>query len=391
MKRPFQKIVSSLQEFIQDSRAVGIVLLACTVIALLVANSAWGHSFHHVLEYPFLAVDGLHLPKDAMEWINDGLMALFFFLVGMEIKKQLLDGELRSWKNASLPFAGALGGMLVPALIFILICRGTEYQHGWGIPMATDIAFSLGVSSLLGNRVPVSLKIFLMALAIIDDLGAILVIAFFYGGHIHVGFLLAALGVYALLLVLSRWRFSFWTLLPLGLLLWLLILNSGIHATIAGVLVATAVPTEKLEHWIHRLHDPVNFVVLPIFALANTAIIIPDNWVDGLYTPLSLGVAAGLVIGKPLGITLFSWLVVKLGWGVKPRGASWLSLLGMATLAGIGFTMSIFITLLAFDELVWQNMSKIAILVAALLSVVLGLVMLYFTGNSDPASAVTED
>lgn len=372
-----KQIISPVQEFIKDSRAVGITLLACTALSLILTNTGWGSSYLALIEREIHLSDTLHLPHSLLHWINDGLMAVFFFLVGMEIKRELLIGELSSLKKASLPIAGAIGGMLVPAAIYLFFNAKTEFQAGWGIPMATDIAFSLGVASLLGNRVPVTLKIFLMALAIIDDLGAILVIALFYGNDFSWMNLLYAAIVYALLLGLLKWKKnSLLVIIVGGILLWYFIFNSGIHATIAGVLLAFVVPLEKLGDYIHGLHDPVNFIILPLFALANTAILLPDDIIAGFSSSLSWGVLIGLVVGKPIGITLLAWLTVKMGWGEKPAGTSWTQILGIGILAGIGFTMSIFITMLAFSTLETQNISKLAILAGAILSVTLGLITL---------------
>ncbi|GAO44753.1 Na+/H+ antiporter NhaA [Flavihumibacter petaseus] len=360
---------------------MGIVLLACTVISLLLANSSIGMTYLHLIEQetPSGQSLGLHLPHTLLHWINDGLMSIFFFMAGMEIKRELLVGELSSVRKASLPVAGAIGGMLVPAIIYLAINRNTPWEAGWGVPMATDIAFSLGVASLLSRRVPVSLKIFLMALAIIDDLGAILVIALFYGGTVHTLYLLLALALFALIYLAHK--FLWHTLRPAmtiigGILLWYCILQSGVHATIAGVLLAFTIPEDKLGNYVHALHDVVSFIILPLFALTNTAIVLPENLAETLFSPLAWGVAGGLVLGKPLGITLFAWMAVKLGWGQKPKDATWTQLAGIGALAGIGFTMSIFITMLAFDDTGLQNIAKLAILAAAVLSIVLGLLIL---------------
>lgn len=372
-----KQLISPIQEFIKDSRAVGIILLACTIISLILANSGWKESYIHFMERDLHFLSFLQLPHSLLHWINDGLMAFFFFLVGMEIKRELMIGELSSIKKASLPIAAAIGGMLVPAGIFALFNANTPYHSGWGIPMATDIAFSLGVASLLGSRVPVTLKIFLMALAIIDDLGAILVIAVFYGGTISWTYLLVAALLLGILQLLNKVRYNtWWTILLLGLLIWYCFFNSGIHATIAGVLVAFLVPLERLSKFEHFLHDPVNFIVLPLFALANTAIEIPDNFGEAMASSLSWGILAGLVLGKPIGITLASWITIKTKLGERPTGTNWTQLLGMGALAGIGFTMSIFITMLAFDDAAVQNMAKLAILIAALVSVLAGLTFL---------------
>jgi NhaA family Na+:H+ antiporter len=372
-----KQLISPIQEFIKDSRAVGVTLLVCTVVSLVLANSGFSEKYLSIIEREVHPVTGLLLPHTILHWINDGLMALFFFLVGMEIKRELLLGELSSVKKASLPIAAALGGMIVPALIFLYFNGQTPYHSGWGIPMATDIAFSLGVASLLGSRVPVSLKIFLMALAIIDDLGAIAVIAVFYGGAINWMYLLAGAILVLVLYLFTKFGWQRWGVtLVGGILLWYCILNSGIHATIAGVLVAFLVPLGKLSHYEHSLHDFVNFIILPLFALANTAIVIPDNIAEALMTHLSWGIITGLVVGKPLGITLFSWLTIRSGLSEPPTGTSWVQLVGIGALAGIGFTMSIFITMLAFTDPSAQNISKISILLGAILSIIMGLVLL---------------
>ncbi|MBC6489582.1 Na+/H+ antiporter NhaA [Flavihumibacter stibioxidans] len=376
------QFISPIQEFIKDSRAVGITLLACTILSLLLANSQWKDGYVHFYEKEAHLVSWLHLPHSFLHWINDGLMAVFFFLVGMEIKRELIIGELSSLRKATLPIAAAIGGMLVPAGIYALFNANTDYHSGWGIPMATDIAFSLGVASLLGSRVPVSLKIFLMALAIIDDLGAILVIAIFYGGDISWYWLLGGALILTILHLLNRIKKHHWFITLLGgLLLWYFIFNSGIHATIAGVLIAFLVPLDKLSDYEHTLHDPVNFIILPLFALANTAIEIPGNFGEALTTSLSWGVLAGLVLGKPIGITLASWITIKSGLGERPSGTNWTQLIGMGALAGIGFTMSIFITMLAFKDPEPQNIAKLAILIGAVVSVFAGLILLSLSGK----------
>jgi len=381
-----KQLISPIQEFIKDSRAVGITLLVCTIISLVLANSQWKDAYVHFMEKETQILPFLHLPHSILHWINDGLMTLFFFLVGMEIKRELLIGELSSIKKASLPIAAALGGMLVPAGIYAMFNASTPYHSGWGIPMATDIAFSLGVASLLGSRVPVTLKIFLMALAIIDDLGAILVIAVFYGGDISWYYLLGAAVLLGILHLLNKLRGNkWWVTLIIGLLVWYCIFNSGIHATIAGVLVAFLVPLERLSNYEHALHDPVNFIILPLFALANTAIEIPGNFSEAITTSLSWGVLAGLVLGKPLGITLASWITVATGLGERPSGTNWMQLIGMGALAGIGFTMSIFITMLAFTDPATQNIAKLAILIGAVVSVAAGLLLLYLSGKPKKA------
>lgn len=376
-KRNTLRLGGVLRSFLQDSRSVGIVLLLCTAVSVVIANSASGRSYLRFINQRLRLPAWMHTPHTPLHWINDGAMALFFFLVGMEIKRELMTGELSDVKKASLPVAAALGGMLVPALLYLAFNHGGEFAGGWGIPMATDIAFSLGVASLLGPRVPVSLKIFLMALAIIDDLGAILVIALFYGGELHTGWLLGAVGltaVLALLQVLKKHHLLVFIII--GIALWYMVYNSGVHATIAGVTAAFFVPPGKLEKYEHRLKHAVNFIVLPLFALVNTAIILPADLAAPFATPLSWGILAGLVLGKPLGIVSFCFIMVRLGLGKKPSGSSWMQITGVGVLAGIGFTMSIFITLLAFRGQAYRDISKLAIMTASLLSIIGGIVVL---------------
>jgi NhaA family Na+:H+ antiporter len=318
-------------------------------------------------------------------WINDGLMTIFFLLIGLELERELYGGELSNIKKATLPIFGAVGGMLIPAGIFLAFNFGTITQNGAGIPMATDIAFAIGILSLLGNRVPTSLKVFLTALAVIDDLGAILIIAIFYTDTFSFFNLGMALGIMGGLFVLNRRKVHH--LLPYligGGLMWYFMLNSGVHATITGVLLAFVIPygnggkttcSYRLQHALHR---PVAFFILPLFAIANTGIAIDSNWHEGLANPNSIGIMAGLIIGKPLGITLFAFLCVKLGIGALPKELQWKHILGAGMLGGIGFTMSIFITLLAFknDGEAVITYSKIAILVASFVSGTLGFLWL---------------
>jgi len=360
-----------LTKFIHDSRSVGAILLGCTALSLLLTNRFIGADFQHLLhaESPFL--QKVLLPHSPTHFINDGLMTLFFFLAGMEIKREILSGELAGFSKALLPAGAALGGMLVPALLFFIVTKGTIYQAGWGIPMATDIAFSLGIASMLGKRFPASLKIFLTALAIIDDLGAILVIAFFYGSSINGYFLAAAALVVGIILLLNFLKIPFG--IPqflLGLILWWLVFNSGIHATIAGVVFAMMVPAQLLQTYEHRLHKLVNFFILPLFALANTAILLPADISGLLFSKLSVGIMTGLFIGKPMGIFIACYIMVRCKLAVLPRGVNWWQIFGVGILAGIGFTMSIFITNLAFSDAILQDVGKVAILLAAILSIV---------------------
>ena len=387
MKKMIQKsLISPFLDIINDGRSIGVILFCCTIFSLLLINNDLWPGFTHALHSEFHFPPGIHLPHTPLHFINDGLMALFFFLVGMEIKRELLQGELSSFRKAVLPVAAAIGGMVVPALIFLYFNKGLVSQHGWGIPMATDIAFSLGIASLLGKRVPIALKIFLTALAIIDDLGAILVIAIFYGGDLKLVYLLIGAGILLLTFLLNKWRPGFGIVhVILGLALWYCVYNSGIHATIAGVLFALMVPMSKLNSVEHALHKPVNFLVLPIFALANTLILLPDDLLGSVNTPLSWGIVAGLLLGKPIGIILSCFIMVKMNWGDLPTGSSWGQLAGAGLLAGIGFTMSIFISMLAFDDPTLQDISKIGVLLGSLLAVILGfLCLLVFSKRLTP-------
>jgi NhaA family Na+:H+ antiporter len=373
MKAMLKKAISPLWFFINDSRAVGVILLLCTAFSLLLSNSFIGDWYRNLWTASLSSVNGsVHLPSSFGHWINDFMMSFFFLLAGMEIKRELLAGELSTFKKAVLPFGAAFGGMLVPALIYLLFNSGVSNAHGWGIPTATDIAFSIGVASLFGKRVPVALKILLMALAIIDDLGAIIVIALFYGSHIQWGFLLASGIIYLLLWACNIFKLKFGILqIALSLLLWFTMLNSGVEASITGVLVAFATPVNMLAKIEKKIHLPVNFLVIPLFALANTSIIMPSDISASLNSSVSLGVMAGLVIGKPIGIFLFSRLLVWLGIAQLPQHIKWRQILCMGTLAGIGFTMSIFTTNLAFNNEAFRDMAKIAILFSAVASLVI--------------------
>src|SRR5436190_5168049 len=311
MKRLVTKAINPLKFFISDSRAIGVLLLLCTGFSLLMSNTISGEWYRSLWNTNTFSL--LNLPHSPLKWINDFLMALFFLFAGMEIKRELVCGELSGFKKAILPFGAALGGMVVPALIFLSFNARSGFAHGWGIPTATDIAFSLGIASLFGKRVPTSLKIFLMALAIIDDLGAIIVIALFYGGKVQGLYLALGAILYGLL-----WLCNYVKLKPgiiqliLSLLLWYAILNSGIEASITGVLVAFAMPVNSLPKLEKVIHGAVNFLILPFFALANTAILVPADISVALNNSIGLGIIAGLVVGKPVGIFLFSRVLVSL-------------------------------------------------------------------------------
>ncbi|RAK02738.1 NhaA family Na+:H+ antiporter [Larkinella arboricola] len=373
------------QNFVQSGSVGGIILILCVFVSLFIANSSSGTPFEQLLSTEIgYASENLHLRYSVLIWINDGLMAIFFLMVGLEIKRELIEGELSSLKKAALPIFAALGGVLVPASIYYAFNQGTETAGGWGIPMATDIAFALAVVTLLGKRVPASLKIFLAALAIVDDLAAIVVIAVFYSTDLHVTYLAYAAAIFAGLLLMN-WRgvtHPVFYLIP-GLFIWYFIHHSGIHATIAGVLTAFTLPTTEddtpstLEKVEHALIKPVNFIIMPLFALVNTNIRFESGMLEGLTTTLGLGILLGLVVGKPLGISLFSWLSVKAGWCVLPAGARWRHLIGLGILGGIGFTMSIFIALLSFPaQPEVAAKAKFAILTASTLAGVLGYMLL---------------
>jgi len=374
------RIISPIKEFIHDSRSVGITLICCTIVSLVFTNSSWGASYLHFWEREVdISSSSLHLPHSVLHLINDGLMAVFFFLVGLEIKRELLVGELASFKKSMLPIFGAIGGMVVPALIFLLWCGGTVYAKGWGIPMATDIAFSLGILSLLGKRAPLSLRIFLTALAIIDDLGGILTIAIFYAGDIQWHYLLFGGGLLVVLTLMNVFRFrQYFFYFLLGIFLWYCIFNSGVHATIAGVLLAFTIPLHKIEKLEHALHDPVNFLIMPLFALANTAILLPDSFSTVFTSVVHHGIMSGLVLGKPIGILLFAFISVKLGISTLPAGIKWKQILGAGMIAGVGFTISIFMSTLAFKDPEVQIIAKVAVMGASLIAAIAGFLYLRF-------------
>lgn len=376
--------LSIFKKFFHSGKIGGILLLICVIISLCIANSSEKDNFSSFLAQQIGANFGsIHLTYTISAWINDGLMAIFFLLVGLEIKRELIEGELSTLQKASLPVLAAVGGMVIPALIYFFFNKGEETASGWGIPMATDIAFALAIIALLGKSVPASLKIFLAALAIADDLGAILVIAVFYTDQIHWDYLLMAAGTFAFLLTLNYFkvtRLAFY-LIP-GVFLWYFVHHSGIHATIAGVLLAFTIPTndtaiesplEKLEHF---LTVPVNFLIMPIFALANTNITFQKEMIDGLISPLGLGIIFGLFFGKTFGVTLLSWFAVKIKLAKLPSGASWKHIIGVGMLAGIGFTMSIFISLLSFNDANHILEAKFAILCASVIAGLSGFVYL---------------
>jgi len=380
VNRQVTTLSQTFTHFFASEKSSGIVLIFCTLISLAIANSSLGPTYQHFWQSKLAGMSIEH-------WVNDALMAIFFLFVGLELEREFYSGELSNFRTALLPIFAAVGGICVPAAIHFTLNAGTPTQAGAGIPMATDIAFALGVLALLGSRTPASLKIFLTALAVMDDLGAIVVIAVFYATQFSPEYLIGALIVFATLVVLNRsFRvMSLWPYLLGGTLMWFLMLKSGVHATVAGVLLAFAIPfsakaedqhspSHRLEHWLHK---PVAFVILPIFALANTGVVINPGWQQDLLGANSLGIIAGLVMGKPVGIALFSFLAVAIGVCSLPGELKWRHILGAGMLGGIGFTMSIFVTNLAFSEspdLI--NGSKMAILIASLSAGLLGFLWL---------------
>jgi NhaA family Na+:H+ antiporter len=370
------KITKLFNDFFESEKAGGLILIICTILSLIFANSGLGEIYTHIWHFKVIGLSLEH-------WINDGLMAIFFLLIGLELEREVYQGELSNIKDALLPIFGAIGGIILPASIYLYFNFQTPTQSGAGIPMATDIAFALGILSLLGNRVPVSLKIFLTALAVIDDLGAIIIIAIFYTKTLYWTYLLLALGIFIILIVLNRLKVK--SLIPYligGAAMWYFMLHSGVHATITGVLLAFAIPfgkgdEESTSYYLqHFLHKPVAFIILPIFALANTAIVLSSD-IGHLFTQnYSLGIFLGLILGKPIGIFLFTFLAVSIGLCKLPEDINWKYLIGVGFLGGIGFTMSIFITLLAFEDLNVINNAKFIILISSLLAGSIGFLTL---------------
>lgn len=381
--------LNAFRNFFKSQSAGGILLIIFVILSLIIANSPLGNTLENLLAIELgYHSDSLHLRYPILLWINDGLMVIFFLLVGLEIKRELVEGELSSFKQASLPIFAALGGMLMPAAIYTLFNAGGPSASGWGIPMATDIAFAVAVLALLGDKVPLPLKIFLTALAIVDDLGAIVVIAVFYTSELHTQYLPHIGGLLLILALLNYFNvktIAFY-LIP-GVFLWYFVHSLGIHATIAGVVTAFSLPTtpdateSPLERLEHLLAKPVNFIIMPIFAFANTNIRFETEMLDGLLSNLSLGIIFGLLVGKSFGITLMSYLAVKLKISALPANSKWKQIFGLGILAGIGFTMSIFIALLSFDNPEFKTQAKFSILVA---SVSAGLIGYFFLSSIAP-------
>ena len=424
-----RRLTRPFQEFADGKAASGLLLLGAALLALLWANSPWASSYHHLWETTLtIGTERFGLSMSLHQWINDGLMAVFFFVVGLEIKREILVGELSGLRQAALPIVGALGGMVVPALVYTLITGGTPASSGWGIPMATDIAFAIGIVTLLGDRVPSSLKLFLAALAIVDDIGAVIVIAVFYSAELSLGAIVASLALFTLLLGMNRAGFRHPPAFALiGVLLWVAVLSSGVHATIAGVLLAAAIPARThidgadflddsrnmlaefesaggddddvltnqaqqdaifslenialgaqspLLRFERQLHSPVAFVIMPLFALANAGVSLRGDLAGALMEPALLGVLFGLLIGKPIGIAGAAWLSMRFGIAEMPGGADMRRLVGVAVLGGIGFTMSLFIANLAFDDAFLLHAAKIGILAGSLLAGIGGWLLL---------------
>jgi NhaA family Na+:H+ antiporter len=430
-KSPIEKILNPIQEFMHAETSGGVVLIICTVIALVWANSPFAESYHH-LWHTYITFDfgGFVLKHSLHHWINDGLMVIFFFVVGLEIKRELLVGELSSAKKAALPVAGALGGMILPAIIYFSLNAGKEGAAGWGIPMATDIAFVVGIMALLGPKFPFSLKIFILALAIVDDIGAVLVIAIFYTAEISFYALLVGGAILILLIIFNRIGVRSLIVYTItGIALWLAFLESGVHATVAGVLLAFTIPvssrlnTKKftnetkelldefdksgehgedvltnerrlgivqsiesncekiltpLQRFEHLLHPWVAFFIMPVFALANAGVSIGNNFTNALFDPISLGIILGLFIGKQVGIFGFSFIAIKLGIASKPEGVNYTKMYGAGILAGIGFTMSLFIANLAFSSEELLNIAKVGVLTASLIAGIVGFIVVKF-------------
>ena len=426
---PIQRILIPFQNFFSTQASGGIVLFIAAVIAIVWANSPWGHSYVELWDQHFrIGALEFNIDKPIELWINDGLMAIFFFVVGLEIKRELIIGELSSLKQASLPIIAAIGGMLVPALIFVAFNAGSDSISGWGIPMATDIAFALGVLALLGKRIPLALKVFLTALAIVDDLGAVLVIAIFYTSQLSLVYLAIGIGLILLSLFLSLMHVRSPLVYALiGIVVWIFFLKSGVHATIAGVLLAFTIPgkarinsksfitrtktivsdletnceigdmvpaskefnsgvfelesnCEKvlapMQRLEHLLTPWVAYLIMPIFALANAGLVINPELVALFFNPITIGIILGLFFGKQIGVFLFAWLSVKLRISELPESVSWRKIYGVSCLAGIGFTMSLFISNLAFGSDLYEQEAKLGILVASLLSGIVGAIVL---------------
>ena len=433
---PIEKIIRPFKKFTKAEASSGIILIICTVVALIWANTGFSESYFHLWHANIsIGFEEFKLSYSLHHWINDGLMAIFFFVVGLEIKREFLVGELSSPKQASLPVAAALGGMILPALIYTLFNLGGKGEAGWGIPMATDIAFVIGLMALLGSHVPTNLKIFVTALAIADDIGAVLVIAFFYTSNLSLTALIIAGSIVIILLILNRLGVrNLLVYSLLGILLWIAFLKSGIHATVAGVILAFIIPATSryntkdfllngndlleefdkkgiegpnvlaneerqnivqtmettckkvltpLQRYEHSLNPWVSFFIMPVFALANAGVPLQEDFFTALFSEISIGIIMGLFFGKQIGIFIFSWIAVKLNLADLPSKITWKQLYGAGILAGIGFTMSLFITNLAFTSEEISNIAKVGILAASLISGITGYLILRNSGRKE--------
>ena len=381
---------SALREFLRGEAAGGIILMGAAILAMIAANSPLTSAYFHFLHFETGPVLSEKLgPMTVHLWINDGLMAIFFLLVGLEIKRELVDGELASWSQRRLPVLAAVAGMAAPAAIYLMFASGEPgLSKGWAIPAATDIAFAMGVLALLGNRAPASLKLFLVTVAIVDDMGAVAIIALFYTASLKTAALAAAGGIWATMWILNRMRVvSLWPYLIAATLLWFAILLSGVHATIAGVLAALAIPIapspgapDAIESPLHRLEhalsSPVGFIIVPLFGFANAGVSLNGIGLGDLLSPLPIGIAAGLFLGKQLGIFAAVWIAVKSGFAVRPAHANWLQIYGVSILCGIGFTMSLFIGGLAFADPILVDEAKLGTLSGSILAAVIGYALL---------------
>ena len=381
---------SVIRNFVKLESLSGIILLFAGLVALILSNSSSADAFNHILHLKLYF--GTNLPlfyKSIQHWINDGAMVIFFFCIGLEIKREYLEGELSMPSQAILPVIAAVGGMAVPAIFYLLFnFNNPETFQGWAIPSATDIAFSLGVLSLLGKRVPISLKIFLMALAIIDDLGAIIIIALFYSSDLELLSLFVVLFILFFLYLCNKRNLqNIWIYIFLGFLLWIFIQNAGIHATISGVLLAIFIPHEKTKQGSlltcaeSKLHPWVAYLIMPLFALTNAGVYLGDVSLASLSNPVPLGIMTGLFFGKQIGVFFTTFLLIKMGYARLPSESNWIQMYGIALLTGIGFTMAMFINFLAFDTDIYINQAKIAILIASFTSAVLGYILLNFKSS----------
>ena len=389
-------LLRSLEKLLQHEAAGGVLLMASAIAALAVANSSLTDLYHSTLLKTFsVLLDGEGLSKPLILWINDGLMAIFFFLIGLELKREMLEGKLRNPSDIVLPGMAALGGMAVPALIYLALNWGSATTiGGWAIPAATDIAFAVGVLALLGKRAPVALKIFLLTLAILDDIGAILIIALFYTSELKLDYLyLALIPLAGLWWFNRRGMHRMAPMILLGVVLWVLVLKSGVHATLAGVVTAFFIPLKDrfgkspLHALEHALSPYVLFLIVPVFAFANAGVVLQGMTLADLFSPLTLGIALGLFLGKQIGVVALTWLVVVLGWARLPQDVTWRHIYGVACLAGIGFTMSLFIGSLSFDDPLLMNEVRMGVLSGSALSALVGYLVLRYVAAAAPAKA----